>query len=195
MKKIPTYKTPCTDRVSSLWTRCALLALTTIAIATSSAFAQTVTMRSQPLRFTIPKGVASSNFCTLTIPISGLVTPGVDTVTLAVTGVPGSGAAATFLSTNGFQSNLTYTATLVLTNDATISPGVYDMAVVATGAASFRLPVPVEVVTVWSGASGTGIGTAGNWIGGVTPGATDKVVFRDTAQPGFTTWKFSAAPR
>lgn len=166
--------------MSSKWTRRALLALTTVAVATSSAFAQSVSMRSQPLRFTIPKGVASSNFCTLTIPVSGLVNEGVDTVTLAVTGVPGSGAAAAFLSTNGFQSNLTYTATLVLTNDATIAAGVYDMAVEATGAANFRLPVPVEVVTVWSGASGTGFGTAGNWIGGAAPSSTDKVVFRDT---------------
>lgn len=180
MKTIRTDKTHYSGRTVSPLVRRASLALAAIAISISSVSAQTVTLRSQPIRFTIPKGVASSNFCTLTIPVSGLVNQGVDTIALAVTGIPGSGAAAAFLSTNSLQSNLTYTATLILTNDATIVAGVYDLAVEATGAASFRLPVPVEVVTVWNGASGTAFGTAGNWIGAVAPSATDKVVFRDT---------------
>lgn len=163
-----------------------------VALATSSLMAQSVTMRSQPLRFTVAKGVASSNFCTLTIPISGLVNEGVDTVNLAVTGLPGSGAAAAFLSTNGLKSNLTYTATLILTNDATIAAGDYDLAVQATGAASFRLPVPVQVAYIWSGsdftnAVSTNWSSAGNWIGGVVPGPTDAVVFKDISGVGNNT--------
>lgn len=168
----------------SKWASRCVLAVTTIAIAATSALSQTVTMRSQPLRFTIPKGVASSNFCTLTIPVSGLVTPGTDTINLAVTGVPGSGSAAAFLSTNGLTSNITYTATIILTNDATIAGGEYDMAVVASGAANFRLPVPVQVAYIWSGSDFTnGVSTnwssANNWIGGVGPGSSDLVVFKD----------------
>jgi len=168
------------DRAYSTWAIFVALAMATA----SSALAQTVTMRSQPLRFTISKGVASSNFCTLTIPISGLANEGVDTINLAVTGVPGSGAAAVSLSTNGLKSNLTYTATLILTNDATIAAGDYDMAVEATGAASFRLPVPVQVAYIWSGSAFTnGVSTnwsaTGNWVGGAVPGPTDAVVFKD----------------
>lgn len=154
-----------------------MLAIATVAVSFSTASAQTVTMRSQPLRFTVPKGVASSNVVTLTITTAALPTP---LVNLAVTGVPGSGNAFAALSQPLMNSNGTATVVLSLTNDATITPGVYDMAVEASGDASFRLPVPVEVVAVWSGASGTGFGTAGNWIGGVPPSSTDKVVFRDT---------------
>src|SRR5882672_7135122 len=56
-------------------------------------WAQTVTMRSQPLRLTVPKGVAYSNVATLTITTAALPTP---LVNLTVTGVPGSGNAAAF---------------------------------------------------------------------------------------------------
>ena len=161
-----------------------LATLIALAFTVISSFAQTVNIQSQPLRFTVAKGVASSNFCTLTIPVSGLANEGVDTVNLAVTGVPGSGAAAAFLSTNGLTSNLTYTATLILTNDATIAAGDYDLAVEATGAASFRLPVPVQVAYIWSGSDftnsvSTNWTSTGNWIGGVVPGPTDPVVFKD----------------
>ncbi len=193
-----TMKTSHTNQISRLtalrstWASRCVLAVATVAIAASSAWAQTVTMRSQPLRFTIPKGVASSNFCTLTIPVSGLVTPGTDTINLAVTGVPGSGTAFAWLSTNGLTSNITYTATLILTNDATINGGEYEMAVEATGAASFRLPVPVQVAYIWSGnnftnAVSTNWSSGGNWIGGVAPGSADLVVFKDQNGPANNT--------
>lgn len=143
--------------------------------------AQTVTMRGQPLRFTVPKNVAYSNATTLTITTSGLTTP---LVNLAVTGVPGSGNAAAFLSQSGITSNATITVTLIFTNDATLAQGSYDMAVEASGDASYRLPVPVTCSYVWSGAgylgsSSTNWGSTANWQGGVVPGSTDDVVFRD----------------
>jgi hypothetical protein len=157
------------------------LALLTLAITTGSIMAQTVTLRSQPLRFTIPQGVASSNAVTLTIPTSGLTTP---LVNLAVTGVPSSGNATATLSQSLINSNGTTTVTLVLTNDASIVSGAYDMAVEATGDASYRLPVPVQVAYIWSGADytnavSTNWASTGNWLGGVPPGATDLVVFKD----------------
>ncbi len=114
--------------------------------------------------------------------MAGLVNPGVDTVNLAVTGVP-SGATA-LLSTNFFTSNGTFAVTLTLTNDATVAGGNYDMAVAASGAASFRLPIPVQVAYVWSGvnftnAVSTNFASAGNWKGGAVPGASDIAVFND----------------
>lgn len=162
----------------SPWARRSTLAvLLLLAGATCGALAQSVTLRAQPLRFTIPKGIAVSSNVSLTITTAGLPTP---LVNLAVTGVPGSGNAAAFLSQPLINSNGTTTVTLTLTNDATIAAGVYDLAVEATGDASFRLPVPVEVVAVWNGSASTAFGAGGNWIGGVAPSATDKVVFRDT---------------
>jgi len=161
----------------------ALLAVATVTLATPpSMLAQTVSMRAQPLRFTIPQGVVSSNAVVLTIPTSGLTTP---LVNLAVTGVPSSGNAAATLSQSLINSNGTTTVTLVLTNDATIVPGTYDMAIEASGDASYRLPVPVIVAYVWSGidytnAVSTNWASTGNWRGGVAPGTTDHVVFGNT---------------
>lgn len=184
MKSILTHNTPCLAQVRNLLKYRALLTLITIAVATSSAFAQSVTMRSQPIRFTIPKGVAVTSNVSLTITTAALPTP---LVNLAVTGIPGSGNAAASLSQTLINSNGTTTVTLTLTNDASITPGVYDLAIEATGDASFRLPVPVEVVAVWNGAASTAFGAGGNWIGGAPPAATDKVVFRDSGGQAATT--------
>jgi hypothetical protein len=184
-------------RVSFFGARTALVLLT-LAAATSSIVAQTVTLRSQPLRFTIPQGVASSNAVVLTVPTSGLTTP---LVNLAVTGVPGSGNAAATLSQSAITSNGTTTVTLVLTNDSSIVPGTYDLAVEATGDANYRLPVPMIVAYVWSGvdytnAVSTNWTSAGNWRGGAVPGTTAHVVFRDgggqAGAPGPTNITISA---
>src|SRR5580765_6110047 len=104
------------------WRQFTLLVL---ALAASSSLAATVTMRSQPLWLTVPKGVAYSNVTTLTITTSGLTTP---IVNLAVTGVPGSGNAAASLSQTAITSNATVTVILSYTNDATIVGGTYDLA-------------------------------------------------------------------
>jgi hypothetical protein len=125
--------------------------------------------------------VASSLIVTQTITTADLPTP---LVNLAATGIPGSGNAAAFLSQNLINSNGTTIVTLTLTNDATIAAGTYDLAITATGDANFRLPVPVQVVRVWSGANFTGAistnwASAGNWVGGIVPSSTEAVVFRD----------------
>lgn len=183
-------KTSHTNQISRLtalrstWASRCVLAVATVAVAASSALAQSVRVSSAPLRLTIPVGVNSSNFLTLSIPVSGLVNQGVDTVTLAVNGAPGTGNVFTSLSTNNFQSNLTYTATLVITNDSSIVAGDYEMTIDASGAASYRLPIPIQVAYVWSGinfsnAVSTNFASAGNWKGGVVPSSTSKVVFND----------------
>lgn len=167
------------SRIGSAWLSQSARAILLLALAGGSAYAQSVTMRSQPLRFTMPKGVAATNVCTVTVPVSGLVNQGVDTINLSVTGLPGSGNTAAFLNTNGLTSNLTYSVTVTVTNDGTTLPGDYDVALEATGAAGFRLPVPLQIATVWQGA-GTAFTTGANWQGGVAPSATDAVIFRDT---------------
>ena len=184
MKTSHTNQTSRLTALRSPWASRCILAVATVAIAASSALAQSVRVSSAPLRLTIPVGVNSSNFLTLSIPVSGLVNQGVDTVTLAINGAPGTGNTFTSLSTNSFQSNLTYTATLIITNDATIAAGDYEMTVDASGAASYRLPIPIQVAYVWSGinfsnAVSTNFASGGNWKGGVVPSSTSKVVFND----------------
>jgi hypothetical protein len=157
------------------------LAVLFLTLAAATAWSQSVIMRSQPLRFTVAKGVNSSNAVALTVVTASLPTP---LVNLAVTGTPGSGNAQAFLSQPLINSNGTTTVILSLTNDSTIAVGSYDLAVVASGDASYRLPVPVTVTYVWGGGSFTnGVSTnwaaTGNWQGGVVPGPTDDVVFRD----------------
>ncbi|MGC3958975.1 MAG: hypothetical protein QM813_13845 [Verrucomicrobiota bacterium] len=163
----------------STWASPCALAVAIIALATSSSWAQSVVIRSQPLRLTIPKGVPTTNTITLTIVTASLPTPSVN---LSVTDVPGSGNAFATLSQTTIAANATTTVTLTLTNDATLNGGNYDMAVVATGDASFRLPIPITCTYVWSGANyangtSTNWSSAGNWQGGIVPGASDAVVF------------------
>lgn len=162
---------------------CALLALIPLAFSVGSLHAQTAIARSQPIRLTVPKGVAHSNFTTLTITTSGLVAPATN-VALTITGIPGSGNAFAWLSQTAITSNAAVIVTLSYTNDSTIAAGSYDMAVVASGDASYRLPLPVQVAYIWSGldytnAVSTNFASANNWIGSAVPGASDPVVFKE----------------
>lgn len=142
-------------------------------------WAQTVTMRANPLRITVPLGVASSNFATVTIVAANLTEPG--TINFAVTGVPAGGSAQ---FTNSIASNGTHTATLIFTTDTTVTQGTHEMAIEAAGDASYRLPIPIICSHIWSGnnftnGTSTNWNSAGNWQGGSIPGAADSVVFRD----------------
>ena len=148
-----------------------------------AANAQSVIVRPTPLRITVPVGVVSSNGATLNITTAGITTG----VNLAVTGVPANAGAS--LSQTAITSNATVSVTLILTNNASLAQGTYDVAIAATGDASYRLPLPLIAAYVWSGASftngvSTNFGTAGNWTGGVVPGPTDDVVFRDSGGVG-----------
>jgi hypothetical protein len=160
------------------------LFLTVIAL---SLPAQTVTMRAYPLRITVPLGVSSTSTSTVTV-VTG--TLGGNAVNFAVTGVP-AGASAT-LSTNSITTDGTSTPILTVTTTAGLAQGTYDLAIEATGAASYRLPVPLICSYYWSGATYTnggsaGITFAGNWFGGVVPGATDAAVFGNSGATTNTT--------
>ncbi len=159
------------------------LLITAFCIAiTSAAFGQSVIMRSLPLRLTVPVGVQYTNSATVTIIASGL-TEGVDSINLTTTGALPPGAVAT-LDVTSFNTNGTITATLFWTNPPLASAGDYDLAIEASGAASYRLPIPIHVAYVWGGVAFTNSSNpnwsaAGNWQGGVIPSATDPVVFGD----------------
>jgi hypothetical protein len=155
------------------------LALFCLSLATTLP-AQTVTIRANPVRITVPAGVAATNTSTVTIVTAGLAEP--TNVTFAVTGVP-SGATAV-LSTNLIVSNGTYSATLTVTATTALPVNTYDLAIEASGAAAFRLPVPLMCSYLWSGADfangGTpNFSTPANWQGGAKPGSTVPVVFSD----------------
>ncbi len=157
-----------------------LFALFLTGIAASLPAQPNVTLKANPLRITVPVGAVSSNYSTVTVVTDELFDT--NTVSFAVTGVP-SGATASF-NTNSINTDGTTTAGLVVQTTAALAQGTYDMAIVASGAASYRLPVPLICSYVWSGATYTnggsaGITVAGNWVGGVVPGATDAAVLRN----------------
>ncbi len=149
-----------------------LLALCSFSLAITTLQAQTVSLKSQPVRITVPRGVASNVVATVTITMAGTFTTGVN---FAVTGVP-AGCTST-LSTNTISVAGTHTATLNFSSPTTLAQGDYDLAIEATGEASYRLPVPVNCSYVWSGSAGTAWSTPANWLGGVLPGESDGVVF------------------
>jgi len=164
------------SRGNILW----MTALALFAAAALPSFAQTVTMKANPLRFTVPFGATSSNAATVTIVTAGLVEANGDVVNFAVTGLP-SGASGSF-GTNSIYSNGTFTVTLIIETTAALAQGTYDVAIAGTGTANYRLPVPLICSYLWSGSTYTNGGSAnltvsGNWVGGVLPGATDNVVF------------------
>jgi len=148
------------------------------AATTSLVAAPSVTLKANPLRITVPVGAVSSNYSIVTVVTDELF--GTNTVSFAVTGVP-AGATATF-GTNSISTDGTSTPGLVVQTTAGLAQGTYDMAIVASGDASYRLPIPLICSYMWSGATYTnggsaGITVSGNWFGGVVPGATDNVVF------------------
>src|SRR5688500_12284525 len=160
--------------VSKLAGRASLFALC-LATTVTSVAQQTVTMTANPIRFTVPVAASGSVTSSVTVTIAGGEVP----VNLAVSGLPGT--ASYTLSTNNVTNSVT--ATLII-NYANVIQGEYDVALDATGGASYRLPLPLFAGYVWNNAAGAGGGTnfatAGNWVGGVAPGATDNVVFGNT---------------
>lgn len=102
--------------------------------------------------------------------------------TLAATGVPGTGGGSELVLgtqsiTNDGPGNLSVNVAVTL-NYTNVTSGDYDMAVVATGANSWRYPLPVKAGYLWSagGGANTNFNNAANWIGGVVPGANDIVI-------------------
>ena len=183
MKTSHTNQTSRIAALCSSWAGRSALAALTIALAASTALAQTITMSALPLRFTVPVGASLTNTSTLTFTTAGLPVDGSGVVNLAVVGVP-SGCGAT-LSTNFFSNNISGgTFVLTLTNDASVAQGLYEMAIQASGAASKYLAIPVEIAYVWSGLNfsnlvSTNFASAGNWNGGVVPPTGSRVVFND----------------
>lgn len=176
-----------------------LLALTAILLTTVSSWAQTVTMRANPVRVTIPFGAAAPNpvkllnanppVATNTLPVIVVTTALVansTNVTFSMADVP-SGVTATF-GTNSIAADGTHTVFLTISANATVAQGTYDMALVATGAANYRLPIPVVCSYVWSGANyianpatPANLAANANWFGGAAPSSTtDNIVFRDS---------------
>lgn len=170
-----------------------------ILLGSISSWAQTVTMRANPVRVTIPVGAAAPNpikllnanppVSTNTLPVivvtSALVANSTN-VTFSMADVP-SGVTATF-GTNSIAADGTHTVFLTISSDATVAQGSYDMALVATGAANYRLPIPVVCSYIWSGANYTNnvlvpanLTAGANWVGGVAPSSvTDNLVFTDS---------------
>jgi hypothetical protein len=143
---------------------------------TATAIAQqTVTMTANPIRFTVPVNFTGSATSSVAITIANGDAP----VSLALSGLPANTSYT--VSTNNVTNSLT--ATLII-NYTNVAPGEYDVALVASGGASYRLPLPLFAGYVWNNAAGAGGGTnfatAGNWVGGIAPGTADNVVFENT---------------
>ena len=161
----------------------AMLFLLFAAVTTSLAAAPSVVIKANPLRLTVPFGASLSSTSTVTVITANLVDTSGDVVNFNVTGVP-TGASATFgiSSTNG---NGTFTVSFVVDTTAALAQGTYDLAIVGSGSASYRLPVPLICSYMWSGSAftngiSTNWATAGNWVGGVVPGPNDNAVLSDS---------------
>lgn len=157
---------------STRWVRPILFTIMALLATAGSALAQqTVSLRAWPVRVTVPVNGTVTNSIGLVVTIAN----GTDPVNLTVTGLP-SGAGAS-LDISSFTASGTATLTLNTTN---LPQGVYDVAIEASGAATYRLPLPVISSYIWSGAGGSAWASAANWIGGVPPNASANVVFGDT---------------
>ncbi|HEX5221665.1 MAG TPA: hypothetical protein VFZ59_19025 [Verrucomicrobiae bacterium] len=102
--------------------------------------------------------------------------------TLAATGVPATGGGAGVVlgdsvisNTNAGNAGFDVSVTLNYTN---LASGDYDMAVEASGANTWRYPLPVKAGYQWSagGGANTNFNNPANWVGGVVPGANDIVI-------------------
>jgi hypothetical protein len=174
-----------------------------IGVITISAFcnasAQTVTMRANPVRITVPVGEASPNpvvvlnseppVLTNVIPVTVVTSQLPENsaiVNFSLTGVP-TGVTASF-GTNSISDNGTHTVFLTISTSASVPAGTHDMAIVASGGANYRLPLPVICSYVWTGANYTNnvtapgnLNDAGNWAGGALPiSPTADIVFRES---------------
>ena len=163
-------------------------------LASATSWAQSVRMKAMPVRVTVPYGVAAPNPITIGSTATNAIQLSITTgslggnpVNFSLTGVP-AGATAV-LTTNSISADGTHTAFVTFSTDATVAQGTHDMAVVASGAADYRLPIPVICSYFWGGDNytngvSTNIANAGNWLGGNVPGATDNVVIKDRGGVG-----------
>jgi hypothetical protein len=161
----------------------AFVSLWLAAASTCFGAAPSVVIKSNPLRITVPYGASLSSTTTVTVITANLVDTSGDVVNFTVTGVP-AGVSATF-RTNSINANGTATVNFEVSSPASLAQGTYDLAIVGSGSASYRLPVPLICAVFWSGSAFTnGVSTnwayAGNWLAGSVPGATDDVVLSDS---------------
>lgn len=148
----------------------------------STAFAQfSVTLTGDPIRFTVP--INSTGTYTATITVTVANGDGLLQTTLAPTGLPaGSGAS---LNTTVFTNSGTATLTFNYTN---LTQGSYDVAIQASGDASYRLPIPVRAGVQWKNTASAGaFNSAANWVGGVVPGVNDTIIIPDVTFGNATT--------
>ncbi|HOP97151.1 MAG TPA: hypothetical protein PLK78_06890 [Verrucomicrobiota bacterium] len=133
------------------------------------ALAQSVAIRSQPLRVTVPDADVVNQFV-----LTNFVDLGEDTdpVELSISGLP-AGAGASF-SVTSFEGDGGTELTLNTTN---IAQGEHVISLNASGGATGTFPLVLQSGRVWDG---TGSWSSGaNWVGGVVPGPTDDVIFTD----------------
>ncbi len=132
--------------------------------------AQTVNIRSQQARFTVPSSGVSSTVISNWVDLADTVSP----VLLNVSGLP-PGATATFdvssFSADG-GANLNVTAT-------DVPPGDYAVAINATGGATNTLTIALESARLWLGETNltTTWSSPSSWSGATVPKVSDGVVF------------------
>jgi hypothetical protein len=104
---------------------------------------------------------------------------------LSPTGVPGTGGGAAVVLgattiTNVANGNSNFDV-LVSLNYTNLTSADYDMAVEASGANTWRYPLPVKAGFKWSagGGANTNFNNTANWIGGIVPGTGNIVILDD----------------
>jgi|GEM_PF-665866 len=179
---VPTV--PATVNSVALTSRTADKARLTIPVNQTSSVATTVRVRVAGGQTTLTSSI--TNIVGLDYFITNYFDLNPAVATLAATGVPSTGGGATVVfgnptitNTNAGGADFDVPVTLNYTN---VTSGDYDMAVVASGANSWRYPLPVKAGYQWSAggtATDVSFGSTANWLGGVVPGANDIVILSD----------------
>lgn len=133
--------------------------------------AQSVQLRSAPLRVTVADAATGANMLTNYVAISG--TPA-SAVNLNLLGLPGQ-ASASF----GINSGTASFGTLLTVNYANVPEGVYPLDLNASGGAADDLYLTLQSGRMWTGSTNvtTAWSNPASWVGGTVPGAADDVLF------------------
>lgn len=151
-----------------------LMAMTVAAaaLAETAGHAQSISLRSSPVRVTVADTATTASVLTNYVSTSGTLT---ENVTLL--GLPASYASASF-GTNTAAISASF-GTLLTINSANVPDGIYPLDLNASGTVTGDLYLTFQSGRMWTGTTNvtTAWSSPASWIGGVPPGPANDVLF------------------
>jgi autotransporter-associated beta strand protein len=148
----------------------------TLCLAVAGAQAQSVNLRPNQVRVTVPIGSTDTTVISnILVDVNSIGSP----VSLDVTGLP-AGAGYSFTTTNGspFSSTSIDTNVMLTVYTTNIAPGLHTFFLNASGGAVRSIPLLLQSAHIWNGTldSSNHWASASSWLGGL-PTTTGDVVF------------------